>query len=93
MPVWFTSWANDIALGDFILWVFLIGGGLTLLVKLWPFLSNAVQIVDALVKLPDVAEKVDSLTDKVESIYHETHNNNGSSIKDSVDRIEKHLGI
>lgn len=86
MPAWFIEWADRIALGDFILWVLLIGAAIMLLIKSWPLISNSVQIVDALVKLPDLAEKVDS-------IHHETHNNDGSSIKDSVDRIERHLGI
>lgn len=93
MPIWFTEWADGIALGDFLLWLILISGAVLFLIKVWPLLSNAVQIVDALVKLPTLADKVDDLGEKVDSIYHETHKNNGSSIKDSVDRIERHLGI
>lgn len=33
-------------------------------------------------------QRHDRLERKVDAIYHETHNNDGSSIKDSVDRIE-----
>lgn len=60
--------------------VFVVGAA----VKLWPFIRNAVAIVDALVKLPALAQQV-------AEIHHETHRNDGSSIKDATVRIEQSL--
>lgn len=54
---------------------------LTFIVKAWPFIRNFFLILDALIRLPEVIEKVDE-------IHHEVHFNNGSSVKDAVIRIE-----
>lgn len=65
-------------------------------------LINAAEILASVQGLPAYIERADKraaaaderhdrLEGKVDAIYHETHNNDGSSIKDSVDRIE--LGV
>lgn len=65
-------------------------------------LINAAAILESVQGLPAYIERADKraadadarhvrLESKVDGIYHETHNNDGSSIKDSVDRIE--LGV
>lgn len=65
-------------------------------------LINAAEILASVQGLPAYIERADAraeaadkrhdrLEGKVDAIYHETHNNDGSSIKDSVDRIE--LGV
>lgn len=62
-------------------------------------LINAAEILASVQGLPAYIERADQraaaadqrhdrLEGKVDAIYHETHNNDGSSIKDSVDRIE-----
>lgn len=84
MPSWVRDLFEGVSAVDFLLWVGGIIGVVVVLVKVWPFVSNAVDIVDALVKLPDLAHKVDE-------IHHEVHYNNGSSVKDAVTRIEKRL--
>jgi len=65
-------------------WIAAAGLLIGLVIKLWPFVKNAVAIVDALVQLPAMKKQIDS-------IHHETHRNDGSSIKDSTVRIEKSL--
>ncbi len=63
---------------------------------------NSAEILAAVQGLPGYIDRADAraadaderharLEKKVDGIYHETHNNDGSSIKDSVDRIE--LGV
>lgn len=65
-------------------------------------LINTAEILASVQGLPAYIERADAraadadarhdrLEGKVDGIYHETHNNDGSSIKDSVDRIE--LGV
>lgn len=65
-------------------------------------LVNAAEILASVQGLPAYIERADAraaaaderhdrLEGKVDGIFHETHNNDGSSVKDSVDRIE--LGV
>lgn len=80
MPDWSVLFDAGSAL-QAVLWivaaVLLIG----VVIKLWPFVKNAVAIVDALVTLPEMKKQIDS-------IHHETHTNKGTSIKDAVERLE-----
>lgn len=46
-------------------------------------------IADLTTSVNGATAKIENLEGKVDSIHHETHNNDGSSIKDAVDRIEK----
>lgn len=87
MPDWSALLGNLSAL-QLVAWIVAAGLLITLLVKLWPFVRNAVAIVDALVQLPALSRQVGSMKSQIDSIHHETHNNDGSSIKDAVDRIE-----
>lgn len=63
---------------------------------------NAAEILASVQGLPAYIERADQraaaaderhnrLEGKVDAIYHETHNNDGTSIKDATDRIE--LGV
>lgn len=72
--------------------------GISLLIKMWPVLSQIVLIGNALLKLPDTTDKVDTFGEKIdlfgekinsfgesiESIQHEVMTNTGSSLKDEV---------
>lgn len=77
---WHELW-NSISVAQAAVWV--LGGFavLVFVVKAWPFIRNTFRILDALVRLPEVVEKVDE-------IHHEVHYNNGSSVKDAVKRVE-----
>ncbi|MGW9345579.1 hypothetical protein ACWGR3_28920 [Streptomyces albidoflavus] len=72
-----------------VLWFVAVALLIGIVIKLWPFIKNAVAIVDALVQLPALLKQVAAMKDQLTSIHHETHRNNGSSIKDAVDRVEK----
>lgn len=61
---------------------------LVLIMKVWPTLSALVKITDSIKALPEFME---TTTRKVQDIHHETHYNNGSSIKDSSKRTERAL--
>ncbi|WP_298742276.1 hypothetical protein [uncultured Microbacterium sp.] len=78
-----------------VFWVLAIAALIAFVVKLWPALSQFVTIVNATAGLPAYIARADErharLEEKVDGIFHETHNNDGSSIKDSVDRIEKSI--
>ncbi len=45
-----------------------------------------------LAKIPEIAEQVAEVAEQIEEIHHETHTNNGGSIKDAVVRIEVEQG-
>lgn len=83
MPDW-GAILGDMTAAQLVLWVvaiLLVGGAI---VKGWPLIRDSVKIADALLKLPDLAKRV-------EDIHHETHKNNGTSIKDAVERVEESL--
>lgn len=61
---------------------------LVLIMKIWPTLSALVKITDSIKDLPAFME---TTTRQVQDIHHETHYNNGSSIKDSSKRTERAL--
>lgn len=88
MPDWNTLF-GDLRAAQVALWivaaVLLIG----LVVKLWPFVKNAVAIVDALVALPAMTKQITQMQTQIDGIHHETHKNDGSSIKDAVARVEE----
>lgn len=95
MPDW-TQIVPDVTLLQAVLWLVAVALLIGIVIKLWPFIRNAVAIVDALVQLPAMLKQVAALLkefaamkDQVASIHHETHKNDGSSIKDAVDRVEK----
>lgn len=72
-----------------IIWtVFLITGILAALIKVWPFISKVVKVIDIISELPDRLDKIER---RLETVEHEVKTNGGSSIKDAVKRIEDHL--
>jgi len=100
MPEWLTFLLADTSALQLIFWVIAIIALIGAIVKLWPALSQAVTIVNAVTGLPSFIAKtgatlaaqdlmLQSQDLAIKSIYHETHNNNGSSIKDSQDRTER----
>lgn len=78
-----------------IFWIAALVALIGVVIKIWPALSKFVEIVNATAGLPAYIERQDArhkrLESKVDGIYHETHNNDGSSVKDAVDRIEKSI--
>lgn len=102
----FQRWADSISLWQAIGWAAGFIGLVIVVVwfkrKGWPWLLafaqailNTAQIIDSVKELPDFIKRTDATlqqqNESIASIHHETHNNDGSSIKDSVDRIE--LGV
>ena len=88
-PDWLKFLLADTSALQLVFWAVAIIALLTALVRLWPFLKNAVQIVDALVQLPALSKRVAAIQSQIDGIHHETHTNDGSSIKDAVGRVEK----
>lgn len=70
--------------------------GIVILVRVWPFIRNAVRIVDTLVGLPTFAEKVEEKLGEhgeiLERLDKEVHTNGGSSLRDAIVRIETNVG-
>lgn len=71
-----------------------------LLMRFWPFLRKVMDFTSTLGKLAEfmvrtdntLAEQNETLAEqdvKIDSIHHETHHNNGSSIKDAQKRTEE----
>jgi hypothetical protein len=64
-----------------------------MLMRFWPWLRKVMELTAALAQLPDFIERTDltlrGQDTAIKSIYHETHQNNGSSLKDAVGRVEK----
>lgn len=64
-----------------------------LLMRFWPFLRKVMDFTSTLGKLAEFMVRTDNtLADqdvKIESIHHETHHNNGSSLKDAQKRTEE----
>ena len=89
VPDWLKFLLADTSALQLVFWAVAIVALITALVRLWPFLKNAVQIVDALVQLPALEKRVTAMQGQIDSIHHETHTNNGSSIKDALGRVEE----
>jgi hypothetical protein len=72
-----------------IIWtVFLIVVIVGTLIKIWPFISKVVKVIDIISELPDRLDKIET---RLMNVEHEVRTNGGSSIKDAVKRIEDHL--
>lgn len=100
-PPWLVAWLQGISVWDLILWVVGIAGLILFIRKkgwLWiiafarAILATA-EVIDNVRELPAFIERTDQrhaeLALKVEGIYHETHKNDGSSIKDALGRVEE----
>lgn len=94
-PDWLKFLLADTSALQLVFWLIAIGALIAVVVKLWKPLSQFVQIVNATAGLPEYIARADErhkrLEAKVDGIYHETHNNDGSSVKDAVDRIENSI--
>jgi len=55
------------------------------IVKGWAKLRAGIRLIDTLGTLPDRLDRIDS---RLDDIHHETHKNDGSSIKDATIRTE-----
>lgn len=95
VPDWLQVLLADTSALQLVFWIGAIGALIAVVVKVWPALSQFVEIINATAGLPDYIKRADDrhkrLESKVDGIYHETHNNDGSSVKDAVDRIEKSI--
>ena len=56
-----------------------------LLLRFWPTLKKTITLFDALEQLPAFITRTD---EAVTDIHHETHRNDGSSLKDGLVRME-----
>lgn len=88
MPNWEVLF-GDLRAAQVAVWIVAVVLVVGLVVKLWPFVKNAVAIVDALLALPAMSKQVSSMKAQIDSIHHETHTNKGTSIKDAVKRVEE----
>ena len=76
----FTQWISDNALGVFVV-VVVFGvfvGGVTLLVKLWPALTQTVSVMNNLFELPETNR-----------MHNEMHERIEAKIDESIDRLGK----
>ena len=102
-PAWLVAWLQSINVWDALLWlVGLIGLIWFVKKKGWKSIQalahgviHAAEIAEALQGLPDFTERTDKrleqLTARTNEIHHETHRNDGSSIKDATIRMEQSL--
>lgn len=92
---WDEFW-NSLSLVPVVGWVLGVAGLIGFAVKSWPWVKKFVGWVDALFSLPtfmtDVRTTLADQDAKIADIHHETHFNNGSSIKDATGRIEYGVG-
>lgn len=76
--------------------VILIGGGV-LIKKSWGAIAGLVRTVEIIADLPDRLDKIDALqvqkASDIAAIKQELTTNHGTSLKDSVYRIERQLGL
>ena len=65
------------------------------LIRFWPWLKKVIAFFDALAQLPvfmvDTNKTMAEQNAKLADIHHEVHYNNGTSVKDAMDRVE--LGV
>lgn len=70
----------------------LIGTAIRVIPAVWKGVSRFVTTINSLGDLPEFIQRTDAAIQKqnrqLDGIYHETHRNDGSSIKDSTVRLE-----
>ncbi len=92
LPGWLVDFFGDITLAQVVIWVAVAAVVVILVRRIWPGVVAAVKLTDMLSKLPAFMERTDAAIRKqgeqLDGIYHETHRNDGSSIKDSTVRLE-----
>ena len=89
----------DTSLVAVIAWVVIAVVVILFIWKIWPLISAAVRAIDSLGGLANHMEGTNAtiatlttdfgkMQNSIDEIHHETHKNDGSSIKDAVKRIE-----
>lgn len=86
MPTWLETILGDTTALQLIFWVVAIVSLLAVVLRIWPVLSKAVTIINAVSGLPAFIARTD---EKIDQIHHETHYNDGSSMKDALERLEE----
>ena len=88
-------WLQSIDLLQAMAVIVIVAGVFGFVRKVWPWLKlfatavmRTAEILDAVSTLPGTVNRIEH---KLEEVYHETHLNNGSSIKDATVRIERLL--
>lgn len=76
------AWQTIVTISVAIIALFIIT---RMLMKFWPWLGKVMVLFDALGKLPKF---MTITTEQLDQVHHETHQNDGSSLKDAVNRIE-----
>ncbi|QDZ15769.1 hypothetical protein [Humibacter ginsenosidimutans] len=86
-----TPWGTALIWVAAVIVVLYFGG--RMIAKAWKPLTRFVQTINSLADLPAFMARTDSAIVKqnaqLDGIYHETHRNDGSSIKDSTVRLEQ----
>lgn len=94
MNSWQEFW-ESVSVAQAIIWILGILAVLAFFVKGWPKIRAFVAVIDSLTGLPkfmsDTTRTLEAQDKKIADIHHETHKNNGSSIKDAVIRTEEAL--
>lgn len=100
-PSWLVEWLESVSIWDAILWLAAIVGLVVFIRKKgWRWIiafARAIlataEVIDHVRELPAFIEETKTTlarqNELIESIHHETHTNNGSSIKDGVGRLEQ----
>lgn len=93
---WTEFW-QSVSVFQAALWVLGALAVIGFFVKGWPKIRALVRLIDALGALPqfmtDTTTTLEEQNEKIAEIHHEVQYNNGTSVKDSIERIEVHLGI
>jgi biopolymer transport protein ExbB/TolQ len=99
-PAWLIAWLQSVNLWNALLVVAFVSAVIVFIRKKgWAWLKAfakailaTADVIEHVSELPDYItrsdERFEALVAKVNEIHHETHKNDGSSIKDAVDRIE-----
>lgn len=93
-PQWLIDWWESVSLWDAVVWIAIVAGVIVFIRrKGWRTVKAmargilyADRILAAVQGLPDWQKRIE---EKVDGIHHETHRNDGSSIKDATVRIEE----
>ena len=99
MPVFDWAWAWQVNPVQTLATICAIIAGLYVLtrflIRFWPWLKKVIRFFDALAELPvfmvDTNKTMAEQNVKLADIHHEVHYNNGTSVKDAMDRVE--LGV
>lgn len=88
---WNEFW-DSVSVAQFVVWVVGALAVVAFFVKGWPKIRAGVRLIDSLSQLPDfmvkTTETLQKQDAKIAEIHHEVNYNNGSSVKDAVDRVE-----